>query len=171
MLRSVHLRSRPACSRRLSTVALSGRTTSTPAAQYEPVPAFRDGLPYIGVLHRTPVDQLVSFIEQEFAETGVRCLDLEVFGSHAVHTRHPEDVGSVLRNSTTWSKAPLTFKRLDRWLGEGLITELDASRHAAARDVLAPAFRAQSVKDLVPLFADVAQTLAALLLRQAGSTI
>jgi cytochrome P450 len=58
-----------------------------------------------------------------------------------------------------------------RWLGEGLVSELDASRHAAARDVLAPAFRAQSVKDLVPLFADVAQQLASQLLRQAGDTI
>ncbi|WIA17418.1 hypothetical protein OEZ85_014271 [Tetradesmus obliquus] len=139
--------------------------------QYEPVPAVRGGLPYIGVLHRTPVNQLFSFVEREFAETGVRCLDLQVFGRHAVYTRHPEDIGSVLRNPSKWTKAPLMMKRLDRWLGEGLVSELDPARHAAARDVLAPAFRAQSVKDLVPLFADVGQQLAAALLSQAGSTI
>ncbi|WIA37607.1 hypothetical protein OEZ86_014509 [Tetradesmus obliquus] len=141
------------------------------SAQYEPVPAVRGGLPYIGVLHRTPVNQLFSFVEREFAETGVRCLDLQVFGRHAVYTRHPEDISSVLRNPSKWTKAPLMMKRLDRWLGEGLVSELDPARHAAARDVLAPAFRAQSVKDLVPLFADVGQQLAAALLSQAGSTI
>jgi hypothetical protein len=37
--------------------------------------------------------------------------------------------------------------------------------------VLAPVFRAQSVKELVPLFADVAQQLAGLLLRQVSSTV
>uniref|UniRef100_A0A383VRC8 Cytochrome P450 n=1 Tax=Tetradesmus obliquus TaxID=3088 RepID=A0A383VRC8_TETOB len=163
--------SRPSCSSRHATVVLSCKASSAPAAQYEPVPAVRGGLPYIGVLHRTPVNQLFSFVEREFAETGVRCLDLQVFGRHAVYTRHPEDIGSVLHNPSKWTKAPLMMKRLDRWLGEGLVSELDPARHAAARDVLAPAFRAQSVKDLVPLFADVGQQLAAALLSQAGSTI
>lgn len=52
--------SRPSCSSRHATVVLSCKASSAPAAQYEPVPAVRGGLPYIGVLHRTPVNQVRS---------------------------------------------------------------------------------------------------------------
>jgi hypothetical protein len=41
------------------------------------------------------------------------------------------------------------------WLGNGLFSDLDAGHHAAMKDILLPAFRAQSVKDLVPLFVEV----------------
>lgn len=58
-----------------------------------------------------------------------------------------------------------------RWLGDGLITETDVARHAQAREVLAPAFRAQSVKDLVSIFADVAQQVTDLMSSQQGKEV
>lgn len=45
--------------------------------------------------------------------------------------------------------------RIGRWLGSGLFSDLDAGHHAAMKDILLPAFKAQSVKDLVPLFVEV----------------
>lgn len=51
------------------------------------------------------------------------------------------------------------------------MSELDIEKHAQARDILAPAFKAQSVKDLVPLFAQTAQQLADVLLSQAGKAV
>jgi hypothetical protein len=41
------------------------------------------------------------------------------------------------------------------WLGWGLVSQEDAARHAAVRDVLAPAFRAASVRGFEPLFTEV----------------
>lgn len=51
------------------------------------------------------------------------------------------------------------------------MVEPDAAKHAVAREILAPAFKAQSVKDLVPLFADVAQQVTELMSSLQGTEV
>ncbi len=56
-------------------------------------------------------------------------------------------------------------------MGQGLVSEADSVRHAQARDILAPAFRAQAVKDLVPIFTEVAQQMIRALAAKQGQEV
>jgi cytochrome P450 len=58
-----------------------------------------------------------------------------------------------------------------RWLGRGLVSEPDPAAHAAARELLAPAFHTMAVRGLMPLFARIGQELAALLMASAGRPV
>lgn len=55
-----------------------------------------------------------------------------------------------------------------RWLGGGLASEADPAKHLRAREMLAPAFKAQAIKDLIPLFADVGQQLTDIMRNKQG---
>eukprot|EP00879_Flechtneria_rotunda_P001364 GHRR01001514.1.p1 GENE.GHRR01001514.1~~GHRR01001514.1.p1 ORF type:complete len:511 (+),score=138.65 GHRR01001514.1:235-1767(+) len=149
---------RPACQpRRLQ----RGRrhvvyATAAPAVPYKPIPQVKGGLPWLGPMF--PLDGLPWHIEQEWNKSGARCLDYLMFGKHAIYLRHPEDVAMVARKPEKFLKTQ-GMNRSDKWLGSGLVTELDNAKHAEARQMLAPAFAAQSVKDQVACFAGVAHEL------------
>jgi hypothetical protein len=64
----------------------------------------------------------------------------------------PQATHYALSDSCAAMHAPDT---LGSWLGNGLVSDLDAGHHGAMKEILLPAFKAQSVKDLVPLFVGV----------------
>eukprot|EP00878_Enallax_costatus_P028159 GHUV01030377.1.p2 GENE.GHUV01030377.1~~GHUV01030377.1.p2 ORF type:complete len:125 (+),score=33.73 GHUV01030377.1:588-962(+) len=116
-----------------------------------------------------PCVQFFKVIADDFDALGSRCLSMTLLGQEVICLRHPDDV-AAFKNGEIWVK-PKNWQKLSRWIGDSLVTERDAARHAQAREILAPAFKAQSVKDLVPLFSEVAQQMTDIVEAKQGEEI
>ncbi|KAJ9518477.1 hypothetical protein QJQ45_018479 [Haematococcus lacustris] len=118
-----------------------------------PVPQV-PGIPWVGPLNRVSFTTMFLGITELHREFKSRSLSLELMGNRAVHMRHPEDIVHVMR-----THADRYCKGAEQLVGEGLVTLPDGARHAEARAVLDPGFRAEFVKGMLPTMAAVAQEL------------
>ncbi|GFH16362.1 cytochrome P450 [Haematococcus lacustris] len=91
-------------------------------------------------------------------------------GLRAVYVRHPEDIVHIMRtHADRYCKGVEQLAAMHEFLGEGLVTLSDGARHAEARAVLDPGFRAEFVKGMLPTMAAVAQELVDTMLFKAGA--
>ncbi|KAL6762205.1 cytochrome P450 [Haematococcus lacustris] len=128
-----------------------------------PVPQV-PGIPWVGPLNRVSFTTMFLGITELHREFKSRSLSLELMGNRAVHMRHPEDIVHVMR-----THADRYCKGAEQLVGEGLVTLPDGARHAEARAVLDPGFRAEFVKGMLPTMAAVAQELVDTMLFKAGA--
>ncbi|GIL55812.1 hypothetical protein Vafri_11166 [Volvox africanus] len=97
-------------------------------------------------------------------ECNSRVLMVRYLGKRTLLVREPDDVAAVLnRQADNFAKHPRQ-QRVKAWLGAGLATQADPRVHAAQREILAPAFRADYVRQLDGIMAAAAARLAAALL-------
>jgi len=62
---------------------------------------------------------------------------MEMLGTKAYYTRHPDDMLTILKDSTRFPKTK-ALERLSDWIGNGLVSNVDAVDHAvSARRLLA----------------------------------
>ncbi|EFJ44608.1 hypothetical protein VOLCADRAFT_95263 [Volvox carteri f. nagariensis] len=99
-----------------------------------------------------------------------RVLMVRYLGKQVLLVREPDDVAAVLsRRADRFTKHPRQ-QRVKAWLGAGLATQADPLAHAAQRETLAPAFRADYVRQLDSVMAAAAARLAETLLTGAVAT-
>lgn len=83
-----------------------------------------------------------------------------------------QDIARVMaKECDVFVKAESDTGALADWLANGLATNRDASHHAAMREVMMPAFRAEAVRSYCGTFTDVADSLASLLLESEGEAL
>ncbi|GBF87312.1 cytochrome P450 [Raphidocelis subcapitata] len=132
-----------------------------------PAPQQAPGLPFLGSFSFFNLPQRYALWAQLMRERGIDAMQIELLGRKAYVIRSPESVGRIIRQTDKFPKSKTEgLSRLEEWLGDGLVTQASPELHAAMRDVLAPAFKAASIKGFVPAFAksgeEVADFLASL---------
>lgn len=58
--------------------------------------------------------QLFMLVEQDFANNGGRCRELELLGGKGYYMRHPADIGHIMRDTVAFPKWHEDWKRLDK---------------------------------------------------------
>ncbi|GFH16361.1 uncharacterized protein HaLaN_12764 [Haematococcus lacustris] len=118
------------------------------------------GIPWVGPLNRLNLMSLFVGITELHREFKSRSLSFDLMGLRAVYVRHPEDIVHIMRtHADRYCKGVEQLAAMHEFLGEGLVTLPDGARHAEARAVLDPGFRAEFVKGMLPTMAAVAQEL------------
>ncbi|KAI8472238.1 MAG: cytochrome P450 [Monoraphidium minutum] len=127
-------------------------------------------VPVLG--HMLFLDAPTAFKQAEAAmrAADARMMTVSLLGRpDSVILRHPDDCAAVARDEGAFTKAGTGWRKLEAWLGHGLVSDPDAAHHAAVRGVLAPAFKAAAVRGFAPLFAEVGEELAAALQAEAAA--
>ncbi|KAG2489146.1 hypothetical protein HYH03_012372 [Edaphochlamys debaryana] len=132
---------------------LSSTDASLPFESYPLPPTLPGSLPLLGDLLKLDLRRKYASHHQLLNAAGSRVLMVRYLGKSVVLVREPGDVAAALQRQAEGLRKHPRLKRVHAWMGEGLGTQLDVSRHAAQRELLNPAFRPDYLRGLVGAFA------------------